>query len=160
MSDPKPTTCYCCTCPDEGSGHDPYCRNHGHAGVRVCTKHESNDPGQGKDEDGDPIATVQEVLAIGAGCGNVADNRLRERALDTSAIRALVYEWNEARMSSTAVAGQVPALIRAVESLRQELRAVTKERDALKDRRHWPDCAINHGGVACDMGPQCGSVRQ
>ena len=25
-------------------------------------------------------------------------------------------------------------------------------------RRHWPDCAVNHGGSECDMGPECGDV--
>lgn len=25
-------------------------------------------------------------------------------------------------------------------------------------RPHWPDCAINHGGTVCDMGPHCGDV--
>ncbi|HEY2848337.1 MAG TPA: hypothetical protein VGI97_00540 [Gemmatimonadaceae bacterium] len=24
-------------------------------------------------------------------------------------------------------------------------------------RKHWPDCALNHGGTACDMGPDCGT---
>lgn len=30
---------------------------------------------------------------------------------------------------------------------------------AIADRagKHWPDCALNHGGAACDMGPDCGS---
>jgi len=24
-------------------------------------------------------------------------------------------------------------------------------------RKHWPDCAMNHGGSECDMGPECGT---
>jgi hypothetical protein len=32
-------------------------------------------------------------------------------------------------------------------------------RDACRaaTEKHWPDCALNHGGAACDMGPDCGS---
>ncbi len=26
-----------------------------------------------------------------------------------------------------------------------------------KPTRHWPDCATNHGGAKCDMGPECGT---
>lgn len=25
-------------------------------------------------------------------------------------------------------------------------------------RKHWPDCALNHGGESCDMGPECGET--
>jgi hypothetical protein len=28
--------------------------------------------------------------------------------------------------------------------------------NAAKHRKHWPDCAVNHGGTECDMGPECG----
>lgn len=58
-------SCYCCTCADnyDRTPSDPYCRNHGHAGVRACEKHESADLHQGVDEDGKPLATVQQVYA-------------------------------------------------------------------------------------------------
>lgn len=36
--------CYCCTCPRQGSGLDPYCRNHGWDGRRPCDMHSL--PGQ------------------------------------------------------------------------------------------------------------------
>lgn len=26
-----------------------------------------------------------------------------------------------------------------------------------KVETHWPDCALNHGGSECDMGPECGT---
>ncbi len=26
-----------------------------------------------------------------------------------------------------------------------------------KPKTHWPDCAVNHGGTECDMGPECGT---
>lgn len=58
-----PGKCYCCTCPEEYGQSDPYCRNHGHAGVRQCVKHASADKNQGTDEDGKPIATCQQVWA-------------------------------------------------------------------------------------------------
>lgn len=28
---------------------------------------------------------------------------------------------------------------------------------AARSRKHWPDCALNHGGAECDMGPECGT---
>lgn len=30
----------------------------------------------------------------------------------------------------------------------------------MSDRKHWPDCYVNHGppGASCDMGPDCGEV--
>lgn len=50
------TTCYCCSC-GERVGSDPYCRNHGWVGTRICTEH----PGGGDlaDEDGCLLPTVQ-----------------------------------------------------------------------------------------------------
>lgn len=29
-----------------------------------------------------------------------------------------------------------------------------------ESRVHWPDCALNHGGTECDMGPDCGSDKE
>lgn len=29
-----------------------------------------------------------------------------------------------------------------------------------QQEKHWPDCAMNHGGAACDMGPDCGTTGQ
>jgi len=56
--------CYCCTCPEIYGGSDPYCRNHGHAGVRRCVTHSSSDRGQGVCEGGKLLATVQEVREL------------------------------------------------------------------------------------------------
>jgi hypothetical protein len=69
-----PGVCYCCTCGEFGSA-DPYCRNHGYAGVRACVKHESTNKNQGVGEDGHPIATVQEVYE--AKSWNAADKAVR-----------------------------------------------------------------------------------
>lgn len=48
---------------------------------------------------------------------------------------------------------QVPALLARVEELE-------RERDVYKalatNAEHWADCATNHGGAECDMGPECG----
>lgn len=37
------TDCYCCSCNEDENGiasnRDPYCRNHGFAGKRICMKH-------------------------------------------------------------------------------------------------------------------------
>jgi hypothetical protein len=35
---------------------------------------------------------------------------------------------------------------------------VTQGRAVPMPRRHWPDCATNHGGAECDMGPECGGA--
>lgn len=30
----------------------------------------------------------------------------------------------------------------------------------MSEREHWTDCALNHGGTACDMGPDCGKATE
>lgn len=47
--------CYCCSC---GVNPDPYCRNHGFAGMRPCVEHDQ--PGQAGD-DGVMPASVQAI---------------------------------------------------------------------------------------------------
>lgn len=56
-------TCFCCSCEDEHTGSDVYCRNHGFAGERPCEVH--NMPGSGYDIDDNPIEleSVQVVTA-------------------------------------------------------------------------------------------------
>lgn len=33
---------------------------------------------------------------------------------------------------------------------------LTTHLDGYTFRKHWPDCAMNHGGDECDMGSECG----
>jgi hypothetical protein len=44
--------CYCCSCGERGS--DPYCRNHGFAGLRPCEAHDM--PGQTDEDDVMPVS--------------------------------------------------------------------------------------------------------
>jgi len=50
------TDCFCCSCDDELSTMDVFCRNHGFAGSRPCEVHGM--PGQ-PDDDGAMPASVQ-----------------------------------------------------------------------------------------------------
>lgn len=40
-------SCFCCSCDTDREGSDPFCRNHGFAGMRPCEAH--NMPGQPED---------------------------------------------------------------------------------------------------------------
>lgn len=49
--------CFCCSCSETEYGQevtDPYCRNHGYAGMRPCEKHDM--PGQEDDEGVMPVS--------------------------------------------------------------------------------------------------------
>lgn len=41
--------------------------------------------------------------------------------------------------------------------LESRLRAFGEKYGLVWPEGHWPDCAVNHGGNTCDMGPECGS---
>lgn len=51
--------CYCCTCENDYSGPDPFCRNHGWIGTRPCDIHGM--PGD-KDDPDDPTNRILTVL--------------------------------------------------------------------------------------------------
>jgi hypothetical protein len=51
------TDCFCCSCSDEESTNDPYCRNHGWAAKRPCDIHDM--PGDLRDDFDEPITPVQ-----------------------------------------------------------------------------------------------------
>lgn len=57
-----------------------------------------------------------------------------------------------------AEARQHPDVRRAPRAELQGAPYHARPRPQLVDRSHWPDCAMNHGGTACDMGPDCGSA--
>lgn len=79
---------------------------------------------------------------LDAACGGLLARRCKSHApymgcpLDCGDVEnALTPEFEQARPLITAAFGEI---------------------DALRKERHWADCATNHGGAECDMGPECG----
>jgi hypothetical protein len=67
----------------------------------------------------------------------------------TSARQAILNE----RAAPTTI---VELMTRARDAGHDSLGLMNDDEVAPPLRKHWSDCAVNHGGAECDMGPDCG----